>query len=127
MLNIGRTMTAGHALASAALKSDNDATHRLAAANDAREAVQNQEARLEKLTLLTVALAELLQEMGVSEEKIVAKMQEIDLRDGALDGKIGAGIVTCEHCGQKYKASHRQCMYCGISNANPPAGSVLLK
>ena len=65
--------------------------------------------------------------MGVSEEKIVAKMQEIDLRDGVQDGKMGAGIVTCEHCGQKYKASHRQCMYCGISNANPPAGSALLK
>ena len=57
---------------------------------------------------------ELLSEhLGFTDEHLKAKILEIDARDGVVDGKIGAEIVDCPHCGQKVSTMKPNCVYCG--------------
>ena len=50
---------------------------------------------------------------GWEEGKIFAKMQDIDHRDGTVDGKIQAAVVACPECGHKVNMRHPVCIYCG--------------
>ena len=60
------------------------------------------------------ALWELLRDDGVfDEERLLEKIQEVDLRDGRADGRLGPTPVSCPHCGRKSKSGRAQCMYCG--------------
>jgi len=75
------------------------------------------EGRIEKLTLICRALFELLQkEHGWDEDKLMAKVAEVDLRDGSLDGRLAKPIFDCPECGRKVNARHGRCLYCGADN-----------
>ena len=51
--------------------------------------VEYLEDNIDRLTLITQALWELLQKkVGIKESELTTLMEEIDLRDGVLDGKI---------------------------------------
>jgi hypothetical protein len=52
-------------------------------------------------------------QLGLTDEQLKAKMLEIDARDGVVDGKIGAELVDCPHCGQKASTFKPNCVYCG--------------
>jgi len=70
--------------------------------------------RLDRLALISQAMWELVREQtNLSNDQILAKIREVDLRDGKADGKIGRRIFTCKNCGQKVSSSHRHCIYCG--------------
>jgi hypothetical protein len=74
--------------------------------------------QVERLTLTTIAMAEILRDcQGVSEEQIEAKVREIDLRDGKLDGKLGgkpaASTKACASCGRPNGPRRQACLYCG--------------
>lgn len=72
------------------------------------------EQQIERLSLAAMALAEFLRDkMGVSEQEIEAKISEIDLRDGQLDGRIRASIKQCPQCQHPNHSNRRLCMYCG--------------
>ncbi|MDP0490016.1 MAG: hypothetical protein Q7Q71_03055 [Verrucomicrobiota bacterium JB023] len=69
---------------------------------------------IEELTLASQAMWELLSgHLGFTDEHLISKMNEIDLRDGQLDGKIADEIVTCPKCGQKVSTAKPNCVYCG--------------
>jgi hypothetical protein len=69
---------------------------------------------IDTLTLTCAALWELLREKdGLSDDELVAKMREIDLRDGKLDGKMTAPTVTCPSCHRPNKSNRQRCIYCG--------------
>lgn len=68
--------------------------------------------KVERLSLMTVAALELLEELGVSESKIARKMEEIDLRDGSLDGKM-TSPRQCPDCGNKVSTKRVTCYFCG--------------
>ncbi len=54
------------------------------------------QARIDALSLSCVAMWKLLsEELGVSEQELLAKIEEIDLRDGKLDGEIGSSTHNC--------------------------------
>jgi NAD-dependent SIR2 family protein deacetylase len=53
--------------------------------------------------------------LGFADEHLTAKILEIDSRDGTVDGKIGADVIDCPHCGQKASTIKPRCMYCGHS------------
>lgn len=76
--------------------------------------LQTVEQTVERTVLAAMALAEILRDrLGVTETEIEAKIQEIDLRDGRLDGKLRTQIQSCQHC-QRPNAAHRcACLYCG--------------
>ena len=85
------------------------------AVQSAKQEIDELERRLDKLTLVNMALWELLQQkLGVAEQELVAKIEAIDLRDGKLDGKLGGAAVSdCPGCGRVFNARHLRCLYCG--------------
>ena len=76
------------------------------------------EQQCERLTLAAMAMAEILRDRtGVTEHEIEAKIKEIDLRDGRLDGQFSPkpNLEPCQKCGQTNAASRRHCLYCGAA------------
>ena len=73
------------------------------------------EANQERLFLICTALTELIRDKSLATEiEVIAKLQEVDLRDGMVDGKFsGVQIVACPHCGNRTKRRHHNCIYCG--------------
>lgn len=70
--------------------------------------------KVEGLSLACQAFFEILQShIGLTESAILQKMQEIDERDGKLDGKTAAPVLECIECGRKSNASRTTCVYCG--------------
>jgi hypothetical protein len=74
----------------------------------------NTKQELEELTLACQAMWELLRDhIGFTDDHLKAKIHEIDARDGTIDGKIGAELIDCLHCGQKASTTKPRCVYCG--------------
>ena len=72
------------------------------------------EKRLDKLTLICMAMWSLLQERAeLTEEDLLQKVQDIDLRDGQLDGKLKKKVAKCPKCSRVMAPRHDQCLYCG--------------
>jgi len=92
----------------------------VAAAEDAQNRVSSLEWKVDKLTLINMALIELLTaHVGLTEAQLLEKMQEIDLRDGKQDGKPPETVAPlCEACGRTYSKRHNHCLYCGHINQN---------
>jgi hypothetical protein len=88
------------------------------ARDEAREVAERVESNLDdkigRLSLACQAMWELLREQyGLTEEQLMAKMREIDARDGELDGKISVDIVRCPSCGVTTFTDERRCRGCG--------------
>ncbi|WP_220718569.1 hypothetical protein [Agarivorans litoreus] len=81
------------------------------------------EKRLDTLSLASQAMWEILQtKYGVSEQELMLKMEEIDLRDGTKDGKLNPEYSTdCPDCGHKVKKRRGSCYWCGsrLNDGNP--------
>lgn len=70
--------------------------------------------KADALTIACQALWEIVQlRLGVDQTELLKKMQEIDGRDGAVDGKIGHTLLACNKCKRKTSAKRSQCLYCG--------------
>ena len=75
------------------------------------------EHRLEQQALVSRALWELLKKhSGLEERDLVAKVAEIDLRDGSLDHRLKSPLLDCPNCGNKVNARRRVCAYCGFKD-----------
>ncbi|MEO2268521.1 zinc ribbon domain-containing protein [Pseudoalteromonas sp. YIC-656] len=68
--------------------------------------------KIDQLYLMNLAALELLNDLGVSQSQIMAKIEEIDLRDGKLDDKV-AQATHCSDCGHRISARRTHCFYCG--------------
>ncbi len=78
------------------------------------EKVVELEQRVDKLVLANLALWEILKgRMNLTEDLLLSKIREIDLRDGKLDGKIAREVLHCPMCGRVMSTKHAQCLYCG--------------
>ncbi len=95
-----------------------EAKHALAKASLAQGDIQSVDQKLDRLTLITAALWEIVQERhGITEADLARKMREIDLRDGIEDGKPGHAPVRCKHCGNTISTKDLSCIYCGADSA----------
>ena len=70
------------------------------------------EEKVESLALICQAMWELLEDKGYSSADLLKKIEEIDLRDGQLNGKI-TKITHCPECNHKLGKRHNQCFWCG--------------
>lgn len=71
--------------------------------------------QVERLSLLNQALWELLRDrLGLSDGDLEQKAQEVDLRDGVLDGKKTRHPLRCPHCGRISSSRHKKCLYCNL-------------
>jgi hypothetical protein len=79
-----------------------------------RLGVQNLQRRSDALVIACQALWELVRDRdGITDHDLLARMQEIDLRDGRQDGKISGSTQNCTRCGRTSNAARSNCLYCG--------------
>ncbi|MCC6231895.1 MAG: hypothetical protein IT580_04585 [Verrucomicrobiales bacterium] len=103
-------------------------------AKEQAEAAQNQSAemaakvrilqrRTDSLALACQALWELLRERTeLTDADLIARMQKVDLRDGAADGRMTPVPVKCPACQRLSNSRREDCLYCG---ARLPGSQVL--
>lgn len=88
----------------------------------ARDAVMRLEEKLDRLALISRAMFETLQGAGLmAEEKLNAKIVEIDLRDGQKDGKIAPIPKRCPKCNAMMSPRFGRCLFCGHEDATAQA------
>lgn len=92
-------------------------------ASIANSRVDELEGQLQTLSLACQAMWELMsKKSGITEQELLKKMDEIDLRDGMLDGKLETKTHDkCPECGHKVKKKRPNCFRCGakLSTSTP--------
>jgi hypothetical protein len=109
--NIGSFRTSGFTSRQTGGPSDMSAQSQ--AASNQRQ-IRWLEDNLSRTLLLCETLWELLRdEHGWTDEMLAQKLEEIDLRDGTLDGKHQHSVRNCASCGRIVAPRHKACIYCG--------------
>ena len=92
------------------------------AANQAKTEVERLRADVERLLLISEALWTFLKEQhGYTDEQLVQRIEQIDLRDGKLDGKVAKQPQpVCPDCGRVIQRKRNRCQYCGTLIAIDP-------
>lgn len=78
---------------------------------------------IEKLFMITEALWAILKDQhGYTDDQLVQMIQDIDLRDGKLDGKVAkaAERPSCAQCGRTIIRKQAKCLYCGAAAPQQP-------
>jgi hypothetical protein len=82
--------------------------------SDMRDRMRFLEDRTDRLLLTNIAMWSLLRDtMGLTDQDLAARIQEIDLQDGLADGKVSRSPKTCSRCQRTFSPRHRRCLYCG--------------
>ncbi len=75
--------------------------------------------RIDQLILLNHAMSEIIcDKLGITNQEIIDKMMEIDLRDGVQDGKYNAPPKDCPECKAKISREFNRCLFCGYKDDN---------
>ena len=83
-------------------------------AHEATRYVRHLEAKVDRLALICRAMWEVLRENdNLTEEDLLKKVEEVDLLDGKLDGKVTIAPKKCSSCGRQMAPKHTRCLYCG--------------
>jgi len=84
-------------------------------ANSALNQLEGMKSDIERLLMITEALWIILkEEHGYTDDMLVQKVNEVDLKDGKLDGKVAAkGPAECPKCHRKVLSRSNQCLFCG--------------
>ncbi len=91
------------------------------AARSAESKVRVLQMQLDRAMLACETMWTILSEkLGVTEEQFVTRMNEIDMRDGQLDGKVRKSAVSCPKCNRTISARFAKCMYCGQAIVHDP-------
>ncbi len=70
--------------------------------------------QLDKLGLVCQAMWSLIQERtDLTEQDLLGRVTELDLKDGVLDGKYTKPPVDCPKCGAKICKKFNRCLFCG--------------
>ena len=71
--------------------------------------------QVERMALLNQSLWELMRErLQLTDADLEKIAQEVDLRDGRLDGRLSEHPLQCPKCGRVSSSRHRKCLYCGL-------------
>ena len=72
------------------------------------------ERRVNAQALAIQAIWEIVRDQnGLTDDVVRAKIAEIDLRDGQLDGKMRGHVMACAGCGRAINSAKPKCMFCG--------------
>lgn len=109
------------------LQQENRIAEAKAQAGHARDDVNHYKRRIDELefslnrvTLAAQALWEILRaRLEISEEDLLAKINEIDLRDGVQDQRMTPYVTNCPNCNRVVNSKSARCIYCGTSFEKP--------
>lgn len=83
-------------------------------AETSREYFRLLEGKIGSLALACQSLWEILEEnTDITRDQLLAKMEEVDLRDGRKDGKLSKTVEACGSCGRRTSRRRPNCLYCG--------------
>ena len=86
-----------------------------AMARAVQEMSRGTDERVDQLLLACAAMWELMRERtGVTEADLIARVAEIDARDGVADGRITKKARMCPACAHIVFPKHKKCLYCGV-------------
>jgi hypothetical protein len=89
-------------------------------ATEKTERLRELEFTIQRMALASQALWEILRDrLGIPESELLAKMEEIDLRDEVADQRITHQVNTCPQCQRKIGARHPRCHFCGAAAPKP--------
>lgn len=104
----------------AGLQANINASEAKVQAEQAVDRLRELEVTVSHMALACQAMWELLRERGgITDAELLAKIKEVDLRDGVADGRMRPVIVNCPKCGKPSNTKHSQCMYCGAAIPKP--------
>lgn len=91
-------------------------------ATEAKVQTEFLRADVEKLLMITEALWSILKEQhGYTDEDLIKRVQEIDLRDGIADGKVAKQVQPlCPQCRRTMIRNQPKCLYCGAEFKRNP-------
>ena len=100
-----------------------DAQHARDVARESAMSSDKTRKNTERLYLVVQAMWELLKDKaGLTDADLDAKVQEIDMRDGRLDGQDSTQTdpLTCRQCGRTILSGQAQCSWCGTQAKGGP-------
>lgn len=75
---------------------------------------------LQRMALASQAMWELFSSrIGITDAELLAKINEIDLRDGVKDQRISPQLTTCPNCNRTLGKKNSRCIYCGENVPKP--------
>ena len=73
--------------------------------------------QLDRLQLICEAMWTIVKERtGVDDAELARLVEEIDLRDGKLDGRAAPAAQACARCRRVVSVRTGVCLYCGTQN-----------
>lgn len=91
-----------------------DAADAKSSARHAKTNVQELEMRLDSAMLACEAMWSLLRDkLDMTDDDLATRINDIDLSDGRLDGKVRKPPVKCPKCQKAVSRRMPRCMYCG--------------
>ncbi len=79
------------------------------------------EQRLDRAMMACEAMWSMMRDKyGVTDLELIDKINEIDLSDGQLDGKVRKTALSCPKCRRTISRRHPNCMYCGQAIVHDP-------
>jgi len=82
--------------------------------------------RIDRLVMIMRATLALLEEQGITPERLMEKINELDLQDGVDDERV-RDLVECPSCQSKVAPGLRNCQLCGTevrADTGHPLGHV---
>jgi hypothetical protein len=105
---------------STGLEANINASEAKVQAEQAVDRLRELEVTISHMALTCQAMWELLREhAGTTDAELLAKIKEVDLRDGVADGRMRPVVVNCPKCGKPSNTKHSVCMYCGAAIPKP--------
>lgn len=75
--------------------------------------VEDLNERIDEMALVLRGMWALLEEQGLTNDRLLAKLEELDKADGTNDGRVKKEPITCPSCEAKVPQGLANCQYCG--------------
>lgn len=102
-------LQAGHS----AVQATASATRARGEARKAKTSVDELQNQLDRALMACEAMWSILRDkLDVTDLDLLNRINEIDLSDGKLDGKVNKSAVACPKCGRTIARRFSKCIYC---------------